>query len=367
MKYRLSVMISFVYIMLQAVLPLFAQNQTIALKPERLKVQPKGFFIAEVIDSRAVTANIGKIWSRPQPLTVGLQGGTAKGIESFLNRNFNPAKIDTLTPIILTIRELHIAESLTPTNRVNGEIRMDLGFETYREGKRVYLTGGKAATTYTRAGIVPEEVIEPLIRKLLENELKEFNNWFAKGVKTSDLLVKEVKLIFEEDATHIAEGDTVYYHPQRLLTWKDFLAAPSILSRYAAQVFTSFGFEARSSVANRVLELRIKTKVWVDKSSSWVRTTAKNDYVLDHEQLHFDITRLAAERFKRHLQTMRFSIEDYSSELQYEYIEYYKLHGQIQQQYDDETNHGINTTTQAQWVKKVRDELRNDGVTPEGK
>ncbi|MEZ4903665.1 MAG: hypothetical protein R2822_18865 [Spirosomataceae bacterium] len=362
MKCCMYVMMGCVYILLQGICPVFAQNQTIVLKAERLKVQPKGFFIAEVVDNRTIKSTIGKIWSRPQPLSMSLQGGTAKGIENFLHRHFNPSKTDTLTPIIVTIREFTINEVLTPTNRVNGEIRMDLGFETYREGKRVYLTGGKAATTYTRAGIVPEEVIEPLIRKLLENQMKGFNDWFAKGIKTSDLLVKEVKLIFEEETGLVSDGDTVYYHPKRLLTWQDFLGVPSPLSRYAAQVFTSFGFEARSSVANRVLELRVKTKVWIDKSISWVRTNAKNDYVLDHEQLHFDITRLAAERFKRHLLTMRFSVEDYSSELQYEYLEYYKLHTQLQEQYDNETNHGINTTTQAQWVKKVRDELSGYGI-----
>jgi hypothetical protein len=364
MKYSLGVIIGVLFIVLKASSVLFAQTQTIALKSERLKVQPRGFYIAEVIDSRPVTTNIGKVWSRPQPLTAVLQGGTSRGIESFLNRNFNPSKTDSLTPIILTIKELRISETLTPANRVDGEIKMILGYETYREGRRVYLTGGNATTTYTRAGIPPEEMVEPLIRKLLENEMKGFNDWFAKGIKTSDLLVKQVKLIFEEDSTLAADGDTVYYRSDRPLTWKDFLGAPAVLSRWAAQVFTSFGFEARSNVSNRVLELRVRTKVWIDKTISWGRADSKNDYVLDHEQLHFDITRLTAERFKRHLRTMTFSVEDYSSELQYQYIEFYRMHSQLQMQYDDETSHGVNRLAQAQWVKKVRDELRSYGVKP---
>ncbi|MFN8347158.1 MAG: hypothetical protein U0X91_19305 [Spirosomataceae bacterium] len=364
MKYSLGLIIGSIFIMLSAALPLFAQTQTITLKNERLKVNAFGFYIAEVIDNRAVTSHIGKVWSRPQPLTAVLQGGTSKAIESFLNRNFNPSKTDTLTPIILTIKELNIKETLTPANRVDGEIRMSLGYETYREGRRVYLTGGTAATTYTRAGIPPEEMVEPLLRRLLENEMKGFNNWFAKGIKTSDLLVKQVKLIFDEDTTLVTEGDTVYYHSNRPLNWKDFLGAPTVLSRWAAQVFTSFGFEARTNVTNRVLELRVRTKVWIDKTISWVRADSKNDYVLDHEQLHFDITRLTAERFKRHLKTMDFSVEDYSSEIQYQYIEFYRLHSQLQMQYDDETSHGVNRPAQDRWVKKVRDELRSYGVKP---
>jgi hypothetical protein len=364
MKHCLGVIIGYVFMVLKAFTPVLAQTQMIALKSERINVKPQGYYIAEVIDNRAVTSNIGKIWSRPQPITILLQGGTTKAIEGFLNRNFNPSKTDTLVPVILTINELRISEVLTPANRVNGEIKMGLGFETYREGKRVHLTGGNATTTYTRSGIAPEEILEPMLRKLLENEMKGFNSWFSKGLKTSDLLVKDVKLIFVEDTITHFDSDTIAYHSKRPLVWKDFLGAPSILSRWAAQIFTSFGFEARSTVSNRVLELRVKTKVWMDKTISWVRPDSKNDYVLDHEQLHFDITRLTAERFKRHLRTMQFSVEDYSSEIQYQYIEFFRTHTQLQQQYDQETEHGLNRATQAQWVKKVRDELRSYGVTP---
>ncbi|MDF7818619.1 hypothetical protein P1X15_13470 [Runella sp. MFBS21] len=351
------------FIVLQASYSAWTQTQTIALKPIRLNVQPKGFFILEVIDNRAITTNIGKIWSRPQPLTAQLQGGTANALESFLKKNFNPVNTDSLTPILLTINELRISETLTPENRVKGEVKMILGYETYREGRRVLLTNGNAATTYTRAGVVPEEMIESVIRKLLENELKGFNNWFAKGIKTSDLLAREVKLILEEE-TLIDHGDTLYYHAKRPLNWSDFQGAPSVLSRWAAQVFTSFGFEARTVVANRVIELYVRPKIWIDKTISWVRPGSKNDYVLDHEQLHFDITRLAAERFKRYLQKMTFSVEDFSSELQYQYIDFYRVHSQLQIQYDNETGHGTNQAAQAAWVKKVRDELRSYGVTP---
>ncbi len=345
----------------------FAQTQIITLKPERLNIQPKGFFIIEVIDSRPVTSNIGKIWSRTQPLTAVLQGETATAVERYLQRYFNPSKTDSLTPIIIVIKELQISETLIPPAKVSGSIKMNLGFETYREGKRTFLTSANASATYTRAGIAPEDIIEPQLRRLLENELRGFNKWFAQSVNISDVFARSVQLFIDDDTLlpPPTKPDTlVYYHPKRPLTWQDFQGAPGVFNRWAAQVFTSFGFEARSNVQNRTLELHVRTKVWIDKTISWVRPDSKNDYVLDHEQLHFDITRLTAERFKRKLRTMTFSVEDFSSELQYQYIEFYRLHGQLQQQYDDETGHGINQGIQAQWVKKVRDELRSYGVTP---
>ncbi|MFN4147012.1 MAG: hypothetical protein ACK4GN_14400 [Runella sp.] len=349
--------------LLLLMLKVAAQTQVISLKSEKINASANGFFIIEVLDERPTTTNIGKIWSRPQPLTATLKGGAATAIEKFLERNFNPPQTDSLTPIVLIIKELNVAETLTPANRVSGEINMSLGFETYRAGKRLYLTGGKATTTYTRAGIAPEDMIEKLLRRLLENELRGFGRWFAQYAPTSDLLAREVKVVFEEISA-LPESDTVYYRSDRPLTWKDFMGAPSVLSRWAAQVFTSFGFEARSSVKDRTLFLYVRPKVWIDKTISWVRPESKNDYVLDHEQLHFDITRVIAERFKHKLQSMTLSVEDFSSELQYQYIEFYRLHGRLQQQYDDQTQHGLNRSQQAQWSKKIRDELRSYGITP---
>ncbi len=348
--------------LLFVVCQLNAQVQ-INLKPQRPNVRPSGYFIIEVADNRPTTANIGKIWARPEPLTATMPGGAARAFENFLGRYFNPAQTDTLTPVILVIRELKVTESLTPANRVNGEIKMSLGFETYRDGKRVLLTSANAASTYTRAGVPPETLVENMLYKLLENQLKGFNDWFQKSAKNTDVLAKRVQLILEQDSISNAV-DTLFYDSKRPLNWKDFLGAPSVLSRWAAQIFTSFGFEARSITRNRVVELHVRTKTWMDRTISWVRAESKNDYVLDHEQLHFDITRLAVERFRRHLRTMTFSVEDFSSEIQYQYLEYYRLQTQLQQQYDEETSHGLNRPKQAEWVKKVRDELRTYGIKP---
>ncbi|HAO50937.1 MAG TPA: hypothetical protein DCR35_17490 [Runella sp.] len=73
---------------------------------------------------------------------------------------------------------------------------------------------------------------------------------------------------------------------------------------------------------------------------------------------------MISERFRRHLKTMAISPEDFSSEIQYQYIEFYRKHTELQQQYDEETAHGINKPQQAEWVKKVRDELRSYGIKP---
>ena len=343
----------------------YAQNSVIALKPGRLNASNKGFFIAEVLDLRKVRFNIGRVFNGQAEATSAIFGSsTALAIRVFLSQNFNPQNTDSLTPIILIINEFNITEKIISGNSVSGELTINLSFETYQEGKRVELTSANSGSNYTRP-LKQNETVAQVIRKSLESQMKGFGDWYNQNNKTFGKLARRVQLVFDEDSlkTESPNGDTIYYAVQRRLTWADFKGRPSVFSRWAAQIFTSFGFEASAKVKNRVLELRVRTEVWTDRTISWVQPSAKNTYTLAHEQLHFDITKLIVERFKRKLRSMTFSIEDYSSEIQYQYLEFYRDLGQLQQQYDSQTNHGLDTAQQAVWIEKVQRELRGFGVT----
>ncbi len=334
----------------------FAQNLNLTLKSQRLAVTSHEFYIVSVEDARKQTATIGRVYDGQQMTNMVLEGGTTMAFQRFLDKNFNDKNRNELTPIYLIIKDLKVSERLSGTNIVAGEISMNLAFETYRDGQRIALTSGNATSTYTRS-TDNLALIDQLLRTAIENELKGFVKWFKDSSK-SDKLAKRVQLIFDEDTLKVEAGDTVYYSAKRKLNWKDFKGGVAFGSRWAAQVFTSFGFESRAKVNNRVVELRVRTFVWLDKTMSWARPDAKNDYTLAHEQLHFDITKLSVERFKRKLASMIFTVEDFSSEIQYQYLEYYRQLNDLQTQYDGETNHGLNTDEQARWIEKVRKELQ---------
>jgi hypothetical protein len=332
----------------------FSQSKTLFLKPEKLGVSSRNFYIVEVEDARKTTSNIGRIWDGKQQVNLLLDGGTANGIQRFLEKNFNHYKTDTLTAIYLIIKDLKIIEKPNGSY-IQGELMMDLAFETYRDGQRIFLTSGKATSSYTRS-VSNYAVLDPMFRSAIENQLKGFVKWF-KDSSSSDKLAKKVQLVFVEDTAKMEAGDTVFYNKKRPLAWKDFKGGTKFGSRWAAQVFTSFGFEMRSSVQNRIVRVKLRTYVWLDKTISWVRPDAKNDYTLAHEQLHFDITKLVAERFKRKIAALTFTVEDFNSEIQYQYLEFYRVLSLMQEKYDGETNHGLNTADQARWIKKVNEEL----------
>lgn len=332
-----------------------SQSKLLTLKNERLGIKSTEFYIIEVQVKQSPSNIIGRIYEGTKLVSVGLEGGVGRAIERFLSRNFNASNTDSLMSIYCKIDELRIEEKSKGNNKVGGDIVLKMSFDAFRDGQMINLTTGNATSSYTRS---PDNdaILESMIRKMIENQLKGFNKWFSES-KKSDRLAQRVRVIFKEDSVFNDKSDTLYYRTNRPLIWADFKGPGRFGSRWAAQVFTSFGFELKSSVNNRVVDIHINIQVWLDKTISWVRPDAKNDYTLAHEQLHFDITKLIAQRFKKKVAGMLFTVEDFSSEIQYQYLEYFRQLSQTQEQYDGETNHGLNTSEQQRWIEKVKAEL----------
>ena len=69
------------------------------------------------------------------------------------------------------------------------------------------------------------------------------------------------------------------------------------------------------------------------RGMSWVIPPAQDAYGLSHEQLHFDITKLVVERFKKKIAAMKADLViDLNSMIQYEYLESYREMNQLQNQ-----------------------------------
>jgi hypothetical protein len=175
-------------------------------------------------------------------------------------------------------------------------------------------------------------------------------------------LASDIKVTFSEYVQNRSGSDTVFYTPSRILSWNDFLATPRATSRYAAEINPNFAYEGRSSVANGVVTVNLLLKVFMLKSGSWVRDVARNEYSLNHEQRHFEIAKIIAERFKRKIIPDSLTIEDYNSIIQYQFVETYREMSKLQEQYDGETNHGINQAAQARWNQWVDTELQKYGI-----
>jgi hypothetical protein len=336
----------------------------IALQQESLAITPKEFYITEVLDERenqkAVAwllpeAQIADPAAKAQP--VDLQGGGGHAIRQFIHQSL-PVN-NKLRPVVVRIHDFKVTEKSGSDGRVEGRVQLSMSFDLLRDGEYVYLTDYEGAVRYSRS---PSQhtVVEPALRRSLTSGLKFLNEWMDTEATKNEKLALGVKVFFTDYIQH-NKADTVFYDPARPLRWDDFIGKP-VGSRYAAQVFPSFGYGGPSEVVEGYIHLNLNMKVFVLKENSWVRAGANNDYALSHEQRHFDIVKLVVERFKNRIISKQLPVVDYGGIIAYEYIESFREMNHLQDQYDSETQHGLNQSAQQRWNTRLEKELREIGV-----
>ncbi len=336
----------------------------IRLQSQPLTFVPKEFYIANVVDQRpnkGAVARLALTLNQPaQP--VDLDGGILYSFRAFINQSSKQNR--TLRPIAMRIKQCRVTETAVG-NRVRGEFTYAvvfdlLGKDDYGVETSTRLTEYSGSATYTRP-LGQLTVIEPTIRQALVASLRSLNEYMNRESRQNEKLATSLRVVFTDDK-RITTDDTVHYNPDRKLTWTDFRAEPRRASHYAAEVFTSFGYEGKSSVKDGIITLSLTVKSYMLKNSSWARADAQNAYALNHEQRHFDITKLAAERFKRRIHPDSLTIEDYNSIVQYQFIESFREMNHLQKQYDEETNHSLDQADQERWNAKIDAELSTFGV-----
>lgn len=138
----------------------------------------------------------------------------------------------------------------------------------------------------------------------------------------------------------------------RKLTWNDFLGRPDHSNNNAALTSSNINFSFGYGSAG----FRYSISCRFDKRKSWVRL--RTDYVLAHEQGHFDIAEIYARKLNKALKEYRYREATVSRDLNILYDRLVKEHHEMQARYDRETNHSRNKTQQALWLKKIASQLK---------
>ncbi|WP_229216275.1 DUF922 domain-containing protein [Dyadobacter frigoris] len=354
--------------MLKSILPMilfisssllsFAQNdpEIIALPKDASSViRTNKFFVQNVEDKRKIKgAGIGKliVFGKEKPVSLG--NTVEKELLSYWSYSA-PKRNDDFLPLYISVKDFQISEKRTGPNKVTGDIKLEVTFRYYRNTVPVELTNYQTSAVYTR----PEKDFDypKLIKQLLDPALIHFQKWMVTNTGKNPVLAKNLKLVFNE-ITSTDKSDTVFYSIRRPLVWSDFQGQKNRPgSRYAAAVFTSFAYEGHSYPKDNDIVLQLDLKTFMVKSMSWGLAEAKNAGTLRHEQLHFDITRIVVERFKKRLEAAELTIEDYDSEIQYQFLEAFREMNTEQEAYDNATGHGLNAGEQAAWDRKISKEI----------
>ncbi len=148
-------------------------------------------------------------------------------------------------------------------------------------------------------------------------------------------------------------SDTIYYNINRKLTWKDFKGTPVMNYFGGAVTASGFAFNAEMKQVDSKINLNIYVYIFFDKQASWKKPAVNSAYHLMHEQHHFDITRLSAARLCEEYKNANFTVNNYQQLLSAIFDKVFKENSALQNQYDKETNHSINTASQQEWNNKI--------------
>lgn len=319
-------------------------------------IVPSGFYVKTVFDERTGQDSTGALFFSADGESVthkiSLRSASFAGVGEFLSGSV--ARDTSLRPINIRIQKLDIREAISADGEISGEINLAFSFDLDKGDWTVLLTRYQAAAKYKRS-LANLAIVEPTLLNLLANSVKFIDNWLAREASSDPNLAKKVKLSFHNYLEQ--HDDTVYYDAGRPLVWDDFREARRD-HNFAAAVFPSFGYDQRAEVKEGVIHVELDVKVFMVKSASWAAPGAQNAYNLNHEQRHFDLVKLVADRFKKKLLSEKLSPENYQGVINFEYLEFYREMNKIQKDYDEQTSHGKSQSQQDIWNRRIDLELK---------
>jgi len=148
----------------------------------------------------------------------------------------------------------------------------------------------------------------------------------------------------------------IEWSEKRKLRWSDYKGKP----------------QRRNAVASTCYELRyifpitlegvvqptVSVRALFFPKDSWKLDAFANDYILSHEQGHFDLVEIFARRLRRAIQSREYnSLRDLHAHIHSMYDSVNTSMEKIQELYDEDTENSMNTVRQEKWNQIIQKEL----------
>ncbi len=160
------------------------------------------------------------------------------------------------------------------------------------------------------------------------------------------ICVTSVLTSFGQDNTELDD----YILWGKKLKWADFQGEIPKNSKFDA--LTHSAISLNFDGANITLNFDIQTVF--SPVDSW-KKVGVNEYILKHEQLHFDITEYHSRLLRKKLKNHRFkNFAAVEKDIMRIFNESSAAANAMQVKYDEETDHSINKKKQAKWNTKVK-------------
>lgn len=152
------------------------------------------------------------------------------------------------------------------------------------------------------------------------------------------------------DRSHV-----IVWDENRLLLYDDFKSDSGPKGSEAALAVV--GMEYSAAMNSRKYEVSIVTMF--DTRKSWFsQEMLGNEYILKHEQGHFDLAEIHARRLRKAIAEYNFRNKDVFDKVSAMYKEANRKLHRDQLRYDMETNHSVKPGEQKKWEQKISSELK---------
>ncbi|MCA0132025.1 DUF922 domain-containing protein [Winogradskyella alexanderae] len=153
------------------------------------------------------------------------------------------------------------------------------------------------------------------------------------------------------------DEETITWNESHKLTWADFKGPINPSSDAIALTASgiTFGFSISTS-GSKIVDYDTTVEAHFYPNKSWCNKKKANQYILGHEQLHFDITELYARIFRQRLTKLRVN-QNIKKQLKTLHNAINSELNETQKRYDAQSVHSINTEVQHQWQTFIQVEL----------
>lgn len=149
----------------------------------------------------------------------------------------------------------------------------------------------------------------------------------------------------------LAQNNKLFWSQKRALSVTDFKALIKNDNSYE-NALASVGISYSVTFDNSKADIVIKTFFRTDLS--WFDKSIQSDWLLQHEQGHFDIAEIFARKLKKEMSNILFpKNNDCNKVVTDMYDKYFNEMKKMQELYDKETDHSRNRNEQLRWLKKI--------------
>lgn len=172
---------------------------------------------------------------------------------------------------------------------------------------------------------------------------------FKTSAQTKDQITVSITM-----SDKIEEKGLILYSLNRELKISDFKGPPDRKSPGVAATYSGIKLSISSTTQGSKTDVELVLWCYFDPAKSWMKPEGKNNRILMHEQLHFDITAIQACQFIEEVRHFPFT-KNWRKEVGNLYQNHLDNISKMQNLYDKETYHGTIEGAQSQYEVSIKE------------